>query len=390
MSKSTAGEKKYDELLEPPVGKCQKTSPNRDGGDDGGNSTQTTTLAAAPKSVSPVKMIGESELADSEKELAEEKNDGAEGTLDAGTPDADEGEGPEIMPPPDINLGSGTQTSTSAAAPETVTPVKLKEGGSAYSEKELAEEKNDAAEGTLEVGAPDADKEKEPEIMPPPDINLSRVPTLLASEIRKDDEKAVEEALREIANLCFKDGTAKATFKSLVKFGAHLLIIQTMRKWYKYPRIQSQGCRVLVNARSHLYRKDDEEFRQAAVQIGAFETVLLALKNFPDDQVVQHNGSAALDSLSQGIPASTKRLVRELDGAKAIVTAMTSFPDFSELQQVGSSFFFNAGQWHDCRKAVVKAGALSALASAVENTNERVFKEDIRKTMVRLTREPFE
>jgi hypothetical protein len=110
-----------------------------------------------------------------------------------------------------------------------------------------------------------------------------------------------------------------------------------------------------------------KKFREAAMNIGAMDFVLTAMKNFPDDADVQECGSGALLNLVVGNKLRTKHFVKDCAGLRTVAKAMKSFQRIRDLQEIGCRIFDNASKWSELQSWVLEAHGLQILANAYES-----------------------
>lgn len=157
----------------------------------------------------------------------------------------------------------------------------------------------------------------------------------------------------------------EANRKVVYEVGGHAAVVGTMIKWIDCPEIAAEGCRALHNA-----TMDNPVYRDSAVKVGAFETVLAVMRRYSNDRYVQRVGCGALHSLAKNSSNNAKRLVTELDGTRTIVAGMKAFPDSTRLQMWACFAIDDVSQWETLTGHIVDAGALVPLAAAIEAYRE--------------------
>jgi hypothetical protein len=192
--------------------------------------------------------------------------------------------------------------------------------------------------------------------------NLDPFAKLLCADLGSDNEKDVEAALHKIEYMCLYCNTPDEDQKNRDLFaalGGHLGIVLVLRKWTSRPGIQGAGCRALYQILSEM----TTEVRDVAVQVGALETVLAAMKNFPKHEYVQINGCGAMCCFSDSI-YNTEHLVWKLDGLRYVASAMKEFPENINLQMWGCKLFSHIGNRDEFKATAIRAGGLEVLFTA--------------------------
>jgi hypothetical protein len=69
-------------------------------------------------------------------------------------------------------------------------------------------------------------------------------------------------------------------------------LVGAMRRWYSVPEVQVHGCRALANA-----TMESDAFRRQAKEVGAFEAIVCAMKNYPNHCFLQWMGCIVLINL---------------------------------------------------------------------------------------------
>lgn len=233
-----------------------------------------------------------------------------------------------------------------------------------------------------------------PETVAVDESKLEVIPKLLAGDLWSDNSEIVTSSLEKLADLCFHNDLEKSVEEqnrtALREFGGHLGIIVAMKKWMINSAVQAAGCRALQNA-GIVEDADSEAFHDLAVQVGAFDTILCAMKNYPNHENVQKYGCGALLNLSWYIHNATI-LVLELQGIDAIMIAMKSFPHIVSIQRRGCAFFKNLTTLNpeSFNEPIIEAGARLVLLTAIENhpddngEDENSIQGNARVTLKRL------
>jgi hypothetical protein len=143
---------------------------------------------------------------------------------------------------------------------------------------------------------------------------------LILVDLWSDDKKLIEEALRQSANLFKSTNVEFKENRTIVHSAGGLwAILGAMRRWYINPDIQVQGCRALGNA------TDRRNLPLHAKEAGAFEVIVCAMKNYPDNCAVQMNSCIALGKLCFHSNNNAGYVVNTMKGHCVILAAMQTF-----------------------------------------------------------------
>jgi hypothetical protein len=212
----------------------------------------------------------------------------------------------------------------------------------------------------------------------PSDSRLPFLPKLLAVDLWSEDVSEVQAALDQFAGLCARE----QNIAGILKHGGHLSLTVILRKWPASSVIQAAGLTALHKAAESL------EFSDAAVQLGALDLILVAMKNHASNEEVLTVGCGALLNLT--LPAAhAKILVFELQGIQTILAACAAFPANITLQKFALWIIQYFSYWEDFKFSIVKAGGLQTLAEMVETfasrrDNTEAILKSARATMKRL------
>ena len=211
-----------------------------------------------------------------------------------------------------------------------------------------------------------------------PDISsLLPIPKLISVDLWSDDSNVVEKALLELAGLCYcaNDYAASETNRESVhKAEGASSIVGAMRRWYNNPGIQAAGCNALAHAAIGAGMKP---FSLAAKEGGAFEAVVCAMKNYPDNLLVQSNGCEACANLCS-VTENADHLVNALNGLDLIVAAMRKFPDDELLQRSACHVLRVLCEWQELRTCISDGGGRRLLLDAIE-THKDETKEHVKE-----------
>jgi hypothetical protein len=192
---------------------------------------------------------------------------------------------------------------------------------------------------------------------PPP----SDIQTLLLVNLWSNNSEVVEKALEELGTLCYhNDQPRLENRKEIHRLGGRVCIVGAMKKWQDVPSIQSEGCRALMHVVCRA-------FVNAATNTGTVEAVAWALQNYPADRHVQAHGCGALSFLCDGSEQNAICVTMMLGAVDSIVAAMKYFPNAVAVQRTGSNVLWNLSKFETCRHAIVAAGGRRALVDAMDH-----------------------
>jgi hypothetical protein len=221
---------------------------------------------------------------------------------------------------------------------------------------------------------------------------LEAIPKILAGELWSEKADVVAAALEKLADLCFHSDLEKNVEEqnrtALREFGGHLAIVVAMKKWMRDAMVQAAGCRALQNA-GIVEDADSEAFHDLAVQVGALDTVLAAMKNYPTDEKVQKYGCGALLNLGWYLH-NAEIVVFELGGIAAFLNAMIAFPTIVSIQRRGCAFLKNLTTLGEkFNEPIIKAQGRPVLLTAIEqhpddDKEENSIQGNARTTLKRL------
>jgi hypothetical protein len=196
------------------------------------------------------------------------------------------------------------------------------------------------------------------------------IPHLLTVDLWSSDPTTVITAFEELGHLCHPDGVDAEKNRKLVhNTGGHLAYAVIMKKWNYHGDIQFRGICAFGVASM------DEEFCTAAVQVGALEAIVVAMKNFPDDEFIQLSGCGALVVLAARKERNAEHLVLELKAHKAVIAAIKAYPHNYNLQGIACELLLSLAEHNHLKPAIVKAGGLRTLGFVVES-NTKIHKNN--------------
>merc|ERR1712176_1399312 len=120
--------------------------------------------------------------------------------------------------------------------------------------------------------------------------------------------------------------------RTICEVGGHLVIVSIMNHYMQYERIVGGGCAVLGNI---AYFGDFG--KSPVVSVGGIQTILQAMKQYPNDPIIQDNGCNALSNLIHAkCPTIRERHANVLTcnddyGTRIVIQAAKTFPDIPTL-----------------------------------------------------------
>lgn len=109
------------------------------------------------------------------------------------------------------------------------------------------------------------------------------IPKLL-TDMQQNDPEAVALALEHLDE-CL-DGS-RTNCLGAIRRGGIGFLMTSMMKWQDEASIQSQCCRCIISLTYNLTEKDQEEVKEAFLELGVLEIIMSALKNFSELKFVQ-------------------------------------------------------------------------------------------------------
>jgi hypothetical protein len=217
---------------------------------------------------------------------------------------------------------------------------------------------------------------------PPDDSKVSLLHKILVTDLWSYDSSVVKKGLVRLVNMCLLANNSEHNECSLVRrAGGQLAIVGALKRWYADPGIQSQGFMVLA-----ICGLKSNRFWDSAREVGALELILTAMKNYPNDVAVLEAACAALQQAAL-FQENAKRIVTASngEGVKSLVATMKKFQWSVDLQKYACGVLDRLGKWDELKVPVVEAGALVALATAIEThkaegTNETKDIKDIQES----------
>jgi len=194
---------------------------------------------------------------------------------------------------------------------------------------------------------------------------LGDIQKLIMEDLSSNDANIVKKTLTELANSCLNNEKGSDTNrKAIFNAGGHALIVLAMKKWHDNFLIQAEACRALQNISCFV---SHETVVVPIVSIGGIEAVLSSMKTFPDVQSVQRSGCGALIVFICNKEDSAKHLVLKLGELSTVINAMKAFPNNVDIQKCVCMMLYEISRWSETKTGIGKAGGIVAIASAIEN-----------------------
>jgi hypothetical protein len=209
-------------------------------------------------------------------------------------------------------------------------------------------------------------------VVSPDTTRLSAIHKLVVEDLWSDDKEGVEQALTQLANLCFPSyvNWTQENTAAIHSAGAASAIVGAMKKWYTVPDIQVEGCRALAYIAA-----DIKDFRLSAENAGGLEVIVCAMQNYLNNSEVQAMRCAALGFLCLDIEKHAAHVVNTMKGHGIIIAAMKTFPENARVQRYACHALSKLSFWKEFRMSICDAGGRRALAEALETHNDE-SKED--------------
>ena len=234
-------------------------------------------------------------------------------------------------------------------------------------------------------------------------IEYEAIPKLLFVDMQQEDDEKVAAAVTKLAGLLNKSNANwKVNAVQALSLGAIAIILLVMRKWHCNRSIQFHGFLVLawfgcyaaaelngpypttsgVLQSYHGYIKTIHHHAGAratafAVSIfksGGIETIMAAMKSFPDDAGIQAGGCNAIGNAfcwpNPTTDEAMARFVHKLNGIELVVLVMKKFQNNASVQQMGCCVLRQLSRIEALRDALKKRGALSAVGEATEKHDD--------------------
>jgi hypothetical protein len=195
--------------------------------------------------------------------------------------------------------------------------------------------------------------------------NLSSLPHLLIEEILNENPNIVSDAIDRLARRCRKSEEIR---DEAYRAGGHAIIVMAMRRWRDNELIQAGGCRCMTNMSCQY-----PDAKRSFAMIGGVESALMSMKTFPDSLQVQGFGCGALMNILCGHSEDkfdvslkiSERFVNQLDGISTVVEAMKRFPEDTKIQLGGCGLFQNLAQNKAFIYSMMQGGAVAAVGASL-------------------------
>lgn len=214
--------------------------------------------------------------------------------------------------------------------------------------------------------------------------NLSEIAELVLVDLQKDNPQDVEDALDALADALpsseeeWGKEECKKKGKELSHTGAAAMVVLTMQKWPTHREIQVCGSACLAALTGN---EEDTTPSVSVVVSGGVETVINALKAFPNHEHILFQGLRALRNIFCDVEASPilqsrRRFVNEYDGIALVQKAMKELADDEEVQLECCAVLYNLAAEKEFHEALTKAGAMVEVGTALRDHPEN---EDIQE-----------
>ena len=203
-------------------------------------------------------------------------------------------------------------------------------------------------------------------------IEYEAIPELLFVDMQQENEEKVAAAVEKLARLIHtSNANWKVNADQALSLGAIAIILLLMRKWHYNKPIQLKGLCGLVLLTYYNPRSTAAEV--SIIKSGGIETIMVAMKSFPDDYGIQNKGCLAIGNVfydtNPTIDEAMTRFVHKLDGIGLVVPVMKKFQNNFLVQQNGCHVLEQLSKKQVLRDALKKGGALSAVSEATEKHN---------------------
>eukprot|EP00743_Colponemidia_sp_Colp-15_P011663 GILK01013073.1.p1 GENE.GILK01013073.1~~GILK01013073.1.p1 ORF type:complete len:261 (+),score=35.15 GILK01013073.1:186-968(+) len=153
-------------------------------------------------------------------------------------------------------------------------------------------------------------------------------------------------AITSIKDLVASAAPSKAAIEELRRSKRYPAIIETMKKFRNNAEVQGHCCETLAKAAFDTTAMVPWE--------GALESILMAMQNFPEHDIIQRSGCFALEWLAQNYKGY-QSLIASLGGIPAIIDALRNFPDDKHVQWTACGALFRVVDDHERNKEAVLA-----------------------------------
>lgn len=257
-------------------------------------------------------------------------------------------------------------------------------------------------------------------------IEYEAIPKLLFVDMQQEDEEKVAAAVTKLADLLNTlNANREVDADQALSLGAIAIILLVMRKWHYNRSIQFHGCCFLewltycnkdvrfdylydrnwvkVNIDEYARTKSSQQLLQGCedgssqqlgcvdgmgkkvlsgyfnataiavsiIKSGGIETIMAAMKSFPDDDDINGHGCNAIGNafffgFNPTIDEAKARFVHKLNGIELVVPVMKKFQNNELVQEMGCQVLQLLSRKQVLCDALRKGGALSAVGEATE------------------------
>jgi hypothetical protein len=188
---------------------------------------------------------------------------------------------------------------------------------------------------------------------------------IVTQTLRSDDEKVLENAL---GNLCkfIRDENSyykpKKNQNEFFQVGGHVVVVVVMNEHPNCKIIQEHGMQVLGEATS-----GNGTLSAAVAKIKGMQATLLAMRKYPKEREIQHQGLILLYNLIRNSATGRAELLVELEGIPLILETMKGFPEDNAVVKAACDIWSKLCCGEKLRNKMFLANVASALATAIES-----------------------
>lgn len=203
---------------------------------------------------------------------------------------------------------------------------------------------------------------------------------LVNSGLRDSDPRTVEAALTELANLSYGNANAANNRISTAMVGGLLAIVQAMDVFPHDPEVLAAAGRAFQNLAL------DPNNKAGIAAAGGIEALVTVMKEFPNEPAVLMGGCGTFQNLIWGNDENRMKLLKT-GAIHEIINAINAQPASSDVVDwaAGCLYLLSMSPEMEIREALVKDGAISALANAIEqHFSDLSIKDKARNALARL------
>ena len=211
-------------------------------------------------------------------------------------------------------------------------------------------------------------------------IEYEAIPKLLFVDMQQEDKDKVAAAVTNLASLLDTSNNVnwKVNADQARSLGAIAIILLLMRKWPSSRSIHSSGCCVLtwlVHSNDATTTASGAAAAVSIIKSGGIETIVAAMKSFPDDLNIHAKGLNTIGYLfyytNPAIDKAMAHFVHKLNGIELVVPVMKKFQNNALVQNYGCCILLHLSRKQVLRDALKKGGALCAVGKAIEKHNHK-------------------